>query len=414
MVSDLIGYSPRQAGGLFTFGGTGANLYGVRIGLQKAAPGSLETGVREPVKLLCSDHAHYSKLNVAAWLGIGTDNVISVATDERDEIRIDALEQAARQTIEAGHRIVALFATLGTTDTFGVDDLPAVIDLRNRLVQEYDLDYRPHVHADAAIGWIWSVFLDYDFEQNRLGLSPETLGGIQRNLPRLAALRDADSVGVDFHKMGYAPYPDSLFLCRDRRDLAHLAREQESMPYLYQYGHHKPGAYSLECSRSGGSALAALANILFLGKEGYRTLVGHTLEMTGQLRKRLGRYDFTHILNADNAGPSTVFRVYPFGENAEECRARESDPATARKAIGSYNEFNRRVSDRILEEVHRGRGVALSITESPSGLEDADVPTLVVMKSFIISPFTDAAAVRTVAEEVLEAVVRCSAQEDDE
>ena len=38
MTAELIGYDPAQAGGVFTFGGTGTMLYGVKIGLEKACP----------------------------------------------------------------------------------------------------------------------------------------------------------------------------------------------------------------------------------------------------------------------------------------------------------------------------------------------------------------------------------------
>src|SRR5262245_43923003 len=40
LTARLVGYDPQQAGGLFTFGGTATTLYGVRIGLEKACPGT--------------------------------------------------------------------------------------------------------------------------------------------------------------------------------------------------------------------------------------------------------------------------------------------------------------------------------------------------------------------------------------
>src|SRR5262245_54463754 len=41
----LVGYDPERAAGVFTFGGTGATLYGVKIGLEKACPGAMLKGV---------------------------------------------------------------------------------------------------------------------------------------------------------------------------------------------------------------------------------------------------------------------------------------------------------------------------------------------------------------------------------
>ncbi len=80
MAADLVGYDPQAAGGVFTFGGTGALLYGVKIGLEKALPGSLQRGVREDAVVLASRAEPLRVLNVAGWLGIGQDQVISVPT----------------------------------------------------------------------------------------------------------------------------------------------------------------------------------------------------------------------------------------------------------------------------------------------------------------------------------------------
>ena len=44
MTAALVGYDPEQAAGVFTFGGTGTMLYGVKIGLEKACPACGATG----------------------------------------------------------------------------------------------------------------------------------------------------------------------------------------------------------------------------------------------------------------------------------------------------------------------------------------------------------------------------------
>src|SRR5436190_20979786 len=40
MAARLVGYDPPTAGGVFTFGGTGTVLYGLKIGLEKSQPGT--------------------------------------------------------------------------------------------------------------------------------------------------------------------------------------------------------------------------------------------------------------------------------------------------------------------------------------------------------------------------------------
>ena len=63
-----------------------------------------------------------------------------------------------RTALDSGKKIAAIIATMGTTDAFGLDDLQAIVAMRDSLVDEFQLSYRPHIHADAVIGWAWSVF----------------------------------------------------------------------------------------------------------------------------------------------------------------------------------------------------------------------------------------------------------------
>jgi glutamate/tyrosine decarboxylase-like PLP-dependent enzyme len=220
LTARLVGYDPEQAAGVFTFGGTGTTLYGAKIGLEKACPGAMADGVDQAAVLLASDASHYCRYNVAGWLGLGTRNLKTVPTTPRGEIDLEALAILARSLLAEGRRITAFVATMGSTDTFGLDDLAAIVDLRDMLVDEFHLPYRPHVHADAVIGWAWAAFNDYDFERNPLGFRPRTVRALAGASRRLRHLHRADSIGVDFHKTGFAPYVSSLFLVKQRDDLS--------------------------------------------------------------------------------------------------------------------------------------------------------------------------------------------------
>ena len=210
MTSKMIGYDPNQSSGVFTFGGTGTTLYGVKLGLEKACPGTMENGVSAEAVMFVSDTGHYCAMNIAGWLGMGTNNLITIPTTEENEIDLDQLEQKMRLALEGGKKIAAVIATLGTTDAFGLDDLERIVKLRDQLIDEFQLDYQPHIHADAVIGWAWSVFNDYDFENNPLGFRPRTVRALAGAHRRIRHLSLADSVGVDFHKTGFTPYISSL------------------------------------------------------------------------------------------------------------------------------------------------------------------------------------------------------------
>ena len=209
-----------------------------------------------------SDTGHYCATNIVGWLGIGTNNLVTIPTTHDNEMDLVHLEEATRQALANGKKIAAIIATLGTTDAFGLDDLERIAALRDTLVDEFQLDYRPHIHADAVIGWAWSVFNDYDFEENALGFRPRTIRALAGACRRIRHLSLADSIGIDFHKTGFAPYISSLVLVKNQGDLDLVKRHPEQMPYLYHFGDYRPGMFTLETSRSGDKVLYLRLRIL--------------------------------------------------------------------------------------------------------------------------------------------------------
>lgn len=401
MAAALVGYQPQTAGGLFTFGGTGCLLYGVKVGLEKALPGSSQAGVNGRAVVLASDQSHYSAVTVANWLGIGGQHVLRVPTTSDNAVRVDALADVARDALRAGSRIAAIISTLGTTDAFGIDDLAAIRALRDELVSEFSLDYQPHLHADAVIGWAWSVFSDYDFDANPMGFAPATLAALGRATDRMRSLPLADSIGIDFHKTGYVPYVSSLMLFGQRRDLELIQRPRETMPYLYRAGHHHPGVYTLETTRSGVGPMSALANLLLLGKDGLRVLIGHDVEMAQALRQEIDLQPEMAVLNGENDGPVTLFRLYPPGMDKATAVAREMSDAGFQAEAERINEFNRGIFQRAWAEATLGRGIAISITDCYR--HSAFGTPIAALKSYVLSPFADAPQMRDLVRQVLAA-----------
>lgn len=402
MVSRLVGYDPELSGGVFTFGGTGTNLYGVKIGIEKAAPGTMEKGLRgEDLIVLTSGQSHYSRLSIGGWLGLGEEAIVSVPTHLENDIQIPLLEETAREALAAGRKIAAFIATMGTTDAFGIDDLEAIVGIRDRLVEELGLERVPHVHADAVIGWAWSVFDDYDFESNPLAFRPRTLRALNGACRRISKLHLADSIGVDFHKTGFTPYVSSLFLLRDRADFGRLTRAREKMPYLFQTGVQHPGMFTLETTRSGSGVLSALANLLMMGKDGLRALLGHLVEMAEVFREELEGNAHTTVLNGENFGTVTLFRVYPDGVDTWTIKEQERSDAGMRDRLLQYNEYNRKIFEDLHERAMQGEGVLLSMTDCYR--RTAYGEPIAALKSYILSPFVDEEHVASILQNVLEA-----------
>lgn len=387
ITADLMGYDSDTAAGVFTFGGTGTLLYAAKVGLEKACPGTRKKGHHAPAVILCSDKAHYACATIANWMGLGEDNVVRVATGDDNEIRLEEFERKLKSVVAKGQRVACIVATTGTTDAFGLDDVEAMCRIRDEVVDEFRLDYQPHLHADAVIGWAWSVFRDYDFDQNELGFRRRTVRALAGTNHRMRHLVVADSIGVDYHKTGFAPYVSSAVVFKDRSDLGLVARDAGSMPYLFQSGDYHPGKFTLETSRSGTGPMAALANLRLFGKKGLQSLLGHLVSMAEELKERLEGHASTTVLNGGNFGPVTLFRVYPDGVDTFSMPQSERTDPSYREQLLSHNEYNRRVFELINAEALQGRAALLSMTECYRETEYGE--PIVALKSYIMSPFSE-------------------------
>jgi len=397
-IAALVGYDPAVAGGVFTFGGTGTLLYGLKIAIEKALPGSMSSGIRSNALIFASDHSHYACLNVAGWLGVGHSNVVSIPTHSDNSMDVAALERELRAAAEAGSTVAAVIATMGTTDAFGVDDIAAINRLLEKLTASGVLPLKPHLHADAVIGWAWSVFSDYDFAENPLGFRGRTLRALAAVDNRMQHLHVADSLGIDFHKTGFTPYTSSLFMLSDRNDFSNLLRQRETMPYLYHTGDYHPGMYTLETTRSGTGPMAAWANLLMLGKQGFRALLGNAVEMACILREALAAKPGLTVLNDDNSGPVTLFRAYPPGVDTFSIKQREASGQASAEEVQRHNDFNHKIFNLVHQQAMEGKGVAIGLT-SNYRTTDAGLP-LVALKSYVLSPFADENRMHSVVEHV--------------
>lgn len=209
-LAGMLGYDPAEAAGVLTSGGTESNLMGLMLardrvlgaatgrqieltGVPRAGVGSA-AGARP--RILASAAAHFSVQRAAALLGLGEDAVIPVAVDSQLRMRTGALKAALERCVERGQLPVAIVATAGTTDTGAIDPL--------RECAELAAEYGAWLHVDAAYG-----------------------GGAllsDRLAPLLDGIERADSVSLDWHKLGWQPAAAGIFLVRKSETYASLAR----------------------------------------------------------------------------------------------------------------------------------------------------------------------------------------------
>jgi len=224
-LGELVGWSGTE--GVLTSGGAQANLTALLAARQQMAGWNIwQQGVAAgvPLKILASEHAHYSVARAAGIMGLGVDAVVKVAADDQGRMEPVALAQACQQVTQSGARIMAVVATAGCTPTGSIDPLAEI----GAWCREQGL----WLHVDGAHG------------------ASALLSDKHRGM--LRGIELADSVVWDGHKLLYMPATVSAVLFRKPQD-SYAAFAQEAS-YLFQGDSNADETYNtsyrtLECTK---------------------------------------------------------------------------------------------------------------------------------------------------------------------
>ena len=346
MLSQLIGYNPKKAGGIYTFGGTGCYFYGLKLALTSVlGKDSRFTGIREDGQILVSRSGHYIKQNCSDWSGLGMNNVREIPVDEHNRMEISALKEEMENCKQEGKPIIMIVCTMGTTDAFAIDPIAEV----RKLIDSYEnaKGYpKPFLYADAVIGWSWLAFRTYDFKNNPLQFSKRALKVIEHNYQQMKPLYHADGIGIDFHKTGWAPYNCSFFITKDYDKFQQLL-ERPLPGYLQDRTPYNPFKFTFETSRTGAYSMAGWATLKFFGHEGYQVMLGRIIEVGMFFRELLEKDNNLVCVNPDNHGFVTLFRVYPKHINAKEQYEKELNDASSRDELRAYNLLQQRIANKL-------------------------------------------------------------------
>ncbi|MEU1411978.1 pyridoxal-dependent decarboxylase [Streptomyces sp. NPDC005731] len=249
----LFGYDERS-GGILTGGGSIATLNALTTALHARLPGFREQGLQNSgpqLVVYTSAEAHRCVDKAAALLGLGTDNVRHIPTDDHFRMRVDALEDAIRADRAAGREPFCVVATPGTVTSGSIDPIDAIADLCER--EELWL------HLDGAYGALFVLS--------------------ERKREAFAACARADSIALDPHKLLFTPLEAGCLLVRDRSLLAkayafsssYLTVEED--PLMLDYMDYGP-----QLSRS-FKALKVWSALQAFGVDAFREAVDHTLDL---------------------------------------------------------------------------------------------------------------------------------------
>ena len=204
-MAELIGF-PEGSSGLFVTGASMANFVAVLVARTWAlGAGSRAEGVAASPALLvayASEAAHNCVPRAMDMAGLGSAALRAVPAGASGRIELAAAAEAIAADRAAGLQPFLIVGTAGTVDIGAIDDLAGLADLAAR--------EGLHFHVDGACG--------------ALGvMSPELK-------PRFAGIERADSIALDFHKWGQAPYDAGFVMVRDPE--RHMAAFAAPAAYL--------------------------------------------------------------------------------------------------------------------------------------------------------------------------------------
>ncbi len=189
----LFGLPKKKGGGIFTSGGSMANLTAIATARRVKCGDDFSNAV-----IYMSDQAHSSNIKAIRTLGFRKDQVRIIPTDQEFKFGVSKLKNAIAKDRLLGLFPFCLIATAGTTNTGTVDPLSELA----AICKQEDLWF----HIDGAYGG--AAILAHN---------GSTL---------LKGIKKADSLTVDPHKWFFQPYEIGCLLIRNHTWLKNTFTEK--------------------------------------------------------------------------------------------------------------------------------------------------------------------------------------------
>ncbi len=269
---------PATAGGVFTSGGSAANLDAL------VTARAIRGHPPRPV-LYGSDQVHSSLGRAARIAGFGADAMRSIATDDQYRMDVEALRRAIRRDRQSGLSPLFVAANGGATNTGAVDPL--------RELGELCSQESVWLHVDGAYGG-FAVLT----EEGRTALD-----GIEL----------ADSVTLDPHKWLFQSYEIGCLLVRDAADLDAAFRTSSEYLQDARMGadYVNFGERGLQLSRS-FRALKVWMSIKTFGVAAFRDAIRRSMDLAREAERYVTEARELELLTPQQLGV-VCYRYNPAG-----------------------------------------------------------------------------------------------------
>lgn len=221
LLAKRIGFD-KNASGLLTSGGTLANLTAL-LAARAAKTDVWEEGSTTNLAVMVSEEAHYCIDRAARIMGMGSEGIIKVPTNDKLQIRTDLLEKYYQDATKKGFKVICIVGSACSTSTGSYDNLEEIA----AFAQNHQLWF----HADGAHGG--AVIFSEKYKHKVKGLD------------------QADSVVIDWHKMLMTPALATALIFK--RDEDAFKTFQQKAQYLWANQHSKDwfnsGKRTFECTK---------------------------------------------------------------------------------------------------------------------------------------------------------------------
>lgn len=320
----MIGFDDGE--GILVTGGSNANMVAMLMARQRHDADAKRVGLGNTrYDAFVSDQAHYSFLMGANVLGIGTEGIVPIESDETGRMIPAKVEAAIERSRIAGRTPFFIAATAGTTVLGAFDPIPECADIAKR--------HGLWLHVDGAWG------------------APVLFSRKHRAL--IEGCAKADSFAWDAHKLMGVPLTCTAMLLRESGQLA-PACASSGTDYIY---HDNPeesrdlGPLSLACGRKVDSLKLWLA-WKHQGEAGYERRVDHLMELAAAGRRHIDAHPRLE-LQAEPSYLNLCFRYVPEADATEDeidrlNRAIRNDLADSGRALVNYAHLGDRVTIRLV------------------------------------------------------------------
>ncbi|MEZ4874269.1 MAG: aminotransferase class V-fold PLP-dependent enzyme [Flavobacteriaceae bacterium] len=281
----IFGFPVKKGGGIFTSGGSMANLTAIVTARNIKCGDDFSKAV-----IYLSDQAHSSNIKAIRILGFRKEQIRIIPTDQEFKFGVNKLKNAIAKDRLEGWQPFCLIATAGTTNTGTVDPL---LELA-KICKEEGIWF----HIDGAYGG--AAILGKEGKQ--------LLKGIEK----------ADSLTVDPHKWFYQPYEIGCLLVRKVKWLKGTFTEHPEYLRDVEGNTSEINFYDhgVELTRR-FRALKFYMSIKTFGLKEFRRAVDYNLTLAEQVEKKLRKSTHWEVIS-----PATLavinFRYHPIGNTLSE------------------------------------------------------------------------------------------------